>query len=209
MPVRKVITPSGPGFRGCYPSWLLGRMVAGESWLELDAIPLFEFSAAVATYEEQPLLVDYPDELKIRNYYPDFLITHTDETQCWIEVKPSKKLLEPKNAAKYRAIAAHFLRQGQTYRILTEEDIYREPLRSNLRLLQRHLFHSAPAPEVVRRIIHRLSAGPQQAAELGIPAHQLWCLVGRRILFADLISLPLGPETFLTVEGDRHAAHLY
>ena len=209
MPVRKVITPSGRGFRGRYPSWLLNRMVATESRLELHSIPLIEFSASVATYEEQPALIYYPDEQGMKSYYPDFLITHTDETVCWIEVKPSKKLLEPKNAAKYRAIAAHFQRLGQRFRILTEEEIYREPLHSNLRLLQRHLFHSAPAPEVIRQIIHCLRSGPRQATELGIPEHQLWCLIGRRILFADLQSLPLGPETFLTVEGDRHAAHLY
>lgn len=47
---RNVITRRGRGFRGNFPSRKLGRMVAGESLVELLAILLWEFSPGVLTY---------------------------------------------------------------------------------------------------------------------------------------------------------------
>ncbi len=59
MPVRKVVTPSGRKVRGYFPSKKMGRMVAWESQIELDAILLFEFSPGVISFQEQPEKIQY------------------------------------------------------------------------------------------------------------------------------------------------------
>lgn len=209
MPVRNPVTRSGRGFRGRFPSWKLGRMVEVESRLELAAAHLLEFSAAVQFYEEQPALIEYPDQSGIKTCYPDFLITSADKTQCWIEVKAAGQLAKPEITKKYRSIAEHFCRQGSGFRILTEEDLFREPLRSNLVKLQRHLFRSAPSAEVVRSLARKLINSQTAVHDLEIPEEQVWCLVGRQVLFCDLHSQLLTVDTVVTAERGFHAENLF
>lgn len=133
---RKVITRSGRGFRGRYPSLKCGRMVAFESLLELAVMLLMEFSSEVVSYREQPELVLYNDGDSVKKYFPDFEVVLTSGAKAHVEVKPSQKLESPKVAKTYQAIAAHYLRfRRERFLIVTEQEARAEPLYSNLKML--------------------------------------------------------------------------
>ena len=136
MRVRKVVTRSGRHHRGKFPSLKLERMVHWESFLERDAILHFEYHPLVTSYQEQPSVELFYDEGgEVRTYYPDFRVEFDDGRDLLIEVKPASKLEKPDVKAKLDAVARRFEEQGRAFRVLTEADIRREPLFSNLRRL--------------------------------------------------------------------------
>jgi len=57
---RIVVTRSGRGFRGYFPSKKLNRLVQFESLLERDAIKLFESSKEIIQFREQPTIYLLP-----------------------------------------------------------------------------------------------------------------------------------------------------
>lgn len=144
MPVRKVVTRRGRGFRGYFPSRKLGRMVAGESITELNAILHLEFSPGVLSYQEQPILVRYRDGDFVRDYYPDFEVVFTTGEVMHLEIKTAKELAKPITQTKYRVIAADYARRQHGFRILTDEEIREGTLFENLTLLASFL-HVKPA----------------------------------------------------------------
>ena len=135
MQVRKVVTRSGRGFRGYFPSKKLNRMVEYESLLERDAILLFEFSSGVVSYQEQPEMIYYNDGDKTRQYFPDFEVVLITGEIIHVEVKPYQRLNTPELLNKFGAIAAHYQTHRAEFKILTEKNIRREPLLSNLKRL--------------------------------------------------------------------------
>ena len=132
MLARKVITRRGRGFRGKVPSRKLGRMVAGESLIECDAILLLEFSPGVLTYQEQPTLIQYADGETIRTYYPDFEAVLKSGEVIHLEIKAAAELAKPATQTKYRAIAADYARRGHAFRIITDEELRQGDLYLNL-----------------------------------------------------------------------------
>lgn len=141
---RKVITRRGRGFRGNFPSRKLGRMVAGESITELDAMLVLEFSPGVLSYREQPILVRYRDGDFVRDYYPDFEVVFTTGEVMHLEIKTAKELAKPITQTKYRAIAADYARRQHGFRILTDDEIRQGAMFENLTLLASFL-HVKPA----------------------------------------------------------------
>lgn len=113
-------------------------MIHWESQLERDAVFLFEFSAGVISYREQPLTTYYELDGKIRRYTPDFEITLFTGEVILIEVKPSEKLLDPRERRRLQRITEHFAADGSAYRILTEVELRPGDLLGNLQMLFRH-----------------------------------------------------------------------
>lgn len=138
MGVRKVVTPSGRGIRGYFPSRKMGRMIEWESLLERDAILLLEFSPAVVRYREQPVRIDFYLDGEPRRYIPDFEAELANDGITHIEVKPASKLAKPEIAHRYWAIARHYEKGDTGFQILTEKELRAEPRLSNLRLLAYH-----------------------------------------------------------------------
>lgn len=133
MRARRVITRSGRGIRGKFPSRKLQKQVHWESPLERDAVLQFEMHPLIATYQEQPSEETYYDERgTARICYPDFLLRLTDGSEAWVEVKRKVDLSRTKIKRKLELIALRFAEQGRSYRILSEEQIRREPLHTNL-----------------------------------------------------------------------------
>lgn len=150
MRVRKVVTRSGRGIRGKFPSRKLGQQVYWESLLERDAILMFELHPLVLSYQEQPLVDTYYDEAGgVYQCYPDFLLQTVGGTEILVEVKRNADLARPSVKRKLGLIAAHFADQGRDYRVITESTIHREPLHSNLQ----RLWESARA-FVISSIVH-------------------------------------------------------
>ena len=133
MRARKVITRSGRGIRGKFPSKKLNTQIHWETILERDAALMFELHPLIAWYQEQPSEETYYDQNgQVRVCYPDFMLRLADGSEAWIEVKRKVDLSRSKIKRKLELIALRFAEQGRSYRILSEDQIRREPLHSNL-----------------------------------------------------------------------------
>lgn len=136
MRVRKVITRSGRGIRGKFPSRKLARQIYWECPPERDAILLFELHPLVLSYQEQPFVDTYYDETGMAyKCYPDFLLQTVGGAEIVVEVKRKADLARPSIKRKLALIAAHYAHQGRDYRVITEDVIRRQPLHANLQKL--------------------------------------------------------------------------
>lgn len=160
MRVRKVVTRSGKRFRGKFPSRKLNRMVHWESLLERDAIFHFEYHPLVMSYQEQPSIEIYYDSHGTpHRYFPDFRLNFRDGRELFVEVKPTQFLATKEVREKFQAVAKMFEEQGRRFRIMTEDDIRRQPLLSNLlRIHQSGKRASQVEPDA--RLVKTLTGGP-------------------------------------------------
>lgn len=130
---RKVITRSGRGYRGKFPSLKLGRLVHWESLVERDLILHLEYDPDIEHYQEQPCVIDYYDDKgKSRKYYPDFLVRRVDDSEALLEAKPAAKVRSPKLRAKLAAIALRMEEKNHQFRVMTDTEIRRQPRFDNL-----------------------------------------------------------------------------
>ena len=148
MKVRKVVTRSGQGFRGYFPSRKLNRLVEFESILERDAILLFEFSNGIKSYQEQPELIIYEQDGEMRRYFPDFSIILNNDKNIHYEVKPLSKFKSTDLVKKYESVKWHYERLGRDFRILIDQEILKEPRHTNLMLLSRVQHYQGDLSEV-------------------------------------------------------------
>jgi len=123
---RKVVTRSGRGFRGYFPSKKLNRSVQFESLLERDAIRLFESSNEVVTYKEQPTIIYYYLDDIQKRYHPDFELVLKGGYVVHVEVKPSIHLTTITLSAKYQAIAQSYFSRTESFVVLTEKELRAE-----------------------------------------------------------------------------------
>lgn len=160
MRTRKVVTRSGKRFRGKFPSRKLGRMVHWESLLEQDAIYHFEYHPLVVSYQEQPSIEIYYDkEGEQHRYFPDFRLDFQDGRELYVEVKPAEILATKVVQEKLQAVAKRFEEQGRHFRVMTEQDIRREPLFANLKSIHQSTKLAAQAvPDA--QLFGKLSGGP-------------------------------------------------
>jgi hypothetical protein len=135
-------------------------MVHWESLLELDAIFHFEYHPSLLSYQEQPSLEIYYDKEGAQHrYFPDFRLDFQDGRELYVEVKPARVLATKLVREKLQSVAKRFEEQGRHFRVMTEEDIRREPLLSNLKSIHESSKHSAQAvPDA--QLIGTLSGGP-------------------------------------------------
>lgn len=158
MKSRKVVTRSGRGYRGYFPSWKMQRVVEWESILERDAILLFEFSRGVVSYQEQPELIEYEFEGEIHRYYPDFEVILTNGQIIHFEVKPSEKLKSHELIKKMSAIKHHYDRMGRDFRILSSDQIQKYPRNSNLMYLTKFQFNQGDFYCVQSKVLGAIKA---------------------------------------------------
>lgn len=160
MRVRKVITRSGKRIRVKFPSSKLNRMVHCESPLERDAVYHFEYHPLVESYQEQPSVEYYYDAAGAQHrYYPDFQLNFTDGRVLLVEVKPVRYLTIKKVRDQLTYVAARFAEQNRLFRVMTEQEIRREPLFSNLKEL--HQSCKTSAEQVPASVLStRLTGGP-------------------------------------------------
>ena len=147
----------------------------------------------------------------MRDYYPDFELELVNGKRVHVEVKTAKQLTKPVFAAKYKAIAEHYLRIRQDYRIVTEAEICREPLQTNLRTLVYLLGRKGHALPNTRLLEEKLGMSELQYSdvekELGKDTTLRLLALGR--LECDL-TLPLAGDTpVLVSKGERNATVLF
>lgn len=211
MRVRKVVTRRGRRFRGYFPSRKLHRMVAWESLLERDAILLLEVSPGVVSFREQPTVIQYFDGKDLCDYYPDFEVVLADGSLFHLEVKTTTKLKSPKVASKFAAIAAHYQKKGLGFRIVTEQELQREPLLGNaqvLAYLKGNTGRPLPSLQEIRGNIGTNTFAFSKA-EAVLGRDTVLHLITHGILGCDL-NQPLAGNTLLSIqEGARDDSLLF
>lgn len=115
---------------GLFASEKTDSMVWFESNLEKDFAICLEFHDLVNYYEEQPLVIDYWDDVdqKQRTYTPDFLVHfHENEgLKPWLcEIKYKNDIREnlSKYKPKFKAAIAYCQRKGWEFKIINEQYI--------------------------------------------------------------------------------------
>lgn len=211
MLARKVVTRRGRRFRGYFPSRKLHRMVAWESLLERDAILLLEVSPGVVSFQEQPTVIQYFDGKDLCDYYPDFEVILADGALFHLEVKTTTKLKNPKVATKFAAIAAHYQERGCGFRIVTEQELQREPLLTNaqeLAYLQGNTGRPLPSFHELRSDLGADTIAFAKAESI-LGRDTVLHLITYGILGCDL-NQPLAGDTLLTIqEGARDDSLLF
>ena len=164
------------------------------------------------TYQEQPSIEMYYDVEGIpHKYFPDFRLNFKDGSELFIEIKPACYLATKAVRDKLQAIAKRFEEQGRRFRVLTEEDIRRQPLFSNLLQVHRSSKRAAQV-EPDEQLVKSLSGGPVWTIEnlvgqmLGM--HKVLRLVRSNHLQLDLeFSLSDDSEVYLTAtKGEAHGS---
>ena len=141
---------------------------------------------------------------------PDFLVTMTDGQRHLVEVKPSSKLVRPDVQRKLSVARRYAEQQGWTFHVVTEVELRRGSLISNLRLLSRYRRLIAE-PTVLATIEESVTAG---ASTFGNILHQssrsanqtdtrtaLLHLIASGRLDVDLLSVPISDNSILYPGG--------
>jgi hypothetical protein len=200
MQSRKVVTRSGRGFRGYFPSKKLNRMVEYESLLERDALYLFECSPGVKSYRAQPELIFYEHRYQTHKYYPDFEVVLNSGSVFHIEVKPSAKLLSCQLLSKMIAIEMRYHSHLATFKLMTDNVIRQEPLFSNLKTINQFKKYEVDISPILKKIEAMLVNKPEtnfsEIADVFGLAYVLVLLAQHR-LFCDFNQPLSSPTNYL------------
>lgn len=100
-----------------------------RSAYELAFFHILEGDEEVDGYLVEPFHVPYRYQGQIKRYYPDIVIFYRDNSREIVEIKPKNFVNLPQVKAKARG-AKEYIRAkmpGCTYRMVTEEDIFKHP----------------------------------------------------------------------------------
>lgn len=121
-----------------------GVPIYRSSW-ELAMMRMCDNHPAIIYWASEPIRIPYKNPITNRQsmYVPDFLIIYQDATgkqrQEIVEIKPKKETFvsEAKskrsqvalaiNACKWKAAQAYCNRHGITFRVITEDNLFRKP----------------------------------------------------------------------------------
>lgn len=174
-----------PGTFVLVPFTKQGRSIRCQGQLEAATAQILAGCPLVREIQEQPLAIWYawseetgviihldgPPTKAFRKanrcsyIVPDFLVTMQNGARRLIEVKPSAKLGRPLVERKMSVARLYAERQGWTFYIVTERDLFSMPLLANVRLLNR--FRQLQAePQHVNRIETIIAREPRSLGEL-------------------------------------------
>ncbi len=209
-----------------------GRSIRCQGQLEAATAVIMANCPLVETIQEQPLQIWYAwretaSGLEIRlldqqnaarpsapwrcSYIvPDFLVTMTDGRRHLVEVKPSSKLVRPDVQRKLSVAHCYAVGQGWTFHVVTEVELRRGSLISNLRLLNRYR-RLITEPAVLAMVKESVTAG---VSTFGDILHQssksknqtdartaLLHLIASGQLDVDLLSQPISETSVLYPGG--------
>ncbi|MCA8218980.1 hypothetical protein LGN20_34200 [Burkholderia cepacia] len=134
---RRVVTVSGRGVRGKFPSRKSDKPLEFESVVEILMLHVLEVAPSVTSIVTQPQVFEYSDGARRRRYTPDVKIETTVET-VFLEVKDDVSLTSSSQAAIRVSAAAHLLRQhGHRFHLVLRSDLVSTELQDKLALLLR------------------------------------------------------------------------
>jgi hypothetical protein len=153
---RKVRTGRRDHFVGDVPMTRLnGKLVSGESFLEIDALTVRDFDGGFHDVIAQPFKTSLFVGSKKRRWTPDFLFLNSGRAHEVVEVKmlswlyhkdPAKATLAKKRLDAMEGACATL---GFTFTLLTEDEIRVEPRLYNAKMAQRHCGPLVPESSIV------------------------------------------------------------
>lgn len=161
--VREIVTVSGRGVRGHFPSYK-GKLLKFESLIEEDALRFLNVASAVTCLMTQPCVLAIPGSPSL-TYTPDFKAAIHGQ-DCYIEVKPANFQKNPHVTARLRRVIAH-LKSSQTPLVLIlDTDLRPTGLQEELKALLR----LRPAPGRYDTALDSVQWDPrqEQAASPGL-----------------------------------------
>jgi len=150
---RKVVSRSRARSTGKYPSWKMGRMMQWESLNELNAFRLLDANPAARAYHEQPLAVRFALNGETHIHYPDVLVQWIHGAEIW-EIKPESEAAHAFIVERTRLLESSLPQWGFKYRLITGEELAKEPRRSNALTMLRH--GRRPVSEIEREHIRQV-----------------------------------------------------
>ena len=133
---------------GVFRSEKLGRLVQFDSTLELRLLEQLELDDRVASYQEQPVELNYTLDGETRGYTPDIAVELFDGRVFIIEAKPLDRLGEFTNVKKWSALASWCADSGVGFWVGSPE-----------RSLVEH-YRTTPDAEKYELITAEVDAGP-------------------------------------------------
>ena len=136
---RRIVTVSGHGVRGKFPSRKSANPAQFESLVEEMALRFLEAAPLVKSLATQPQVFEYIDGTSQRRYTPDVAIQiETAEAPVFLEVKDDRTFTpNSKAAARIRAALPHLRQCGHRFHIVLRSDLLANDLQDQLALLLR------------------------------------------------------------------------
>lgn len=122
---------------GKFPSLKMKASIWWESQLERDYIYLLEIDPTVIEYYGQPFKIRFQIGKKMHIYTPDFFVVRKDKKQM-IEIKPEKRINDPKNQNIFSSIKPICLQHGYEFKVITDKTIRLQPRLNNIKLLHKY-----------------------------------------------------------------------
>lgn len=171
MPVRNIRRHGYRGLRGYYSSHKTNRTIAFESRLERDLFMTLDADPAVATFEEQPVTIEFQVGAQARRYTPDCRVEYRGGATEIVEVKYAADLATMEPAERARHAAAHDAAtrwceaRGWRFLLRTDRDIVGPAL---ARAQALHAFARRPHPRVELAVVEAFVA-----SHPGVPLAEL------------------------------------
>lgn len=199
----------GKHYRWKVPFLKSGKMIHCESSIERDYVRILDFDVNVLNVIFQPIMIPYSYKGKLRKYYPDFKVITTEGDVWLVEVKSHDKLHRPENITKYIVGKLCCERKGWDYPVVTEKEIRRGHLQSNLSLLRAYgnQFVSFESLQFVQNAVYifgdcsiKTLKGTCTQLDESDFYMALYSLIYHKKLFVDLISKKIDDTTIISAE---------
>jgi hypothetical protein len=143
---RKVVSRSNTRATGKWPSWKLGRMAYYDSLHEANAFRLLDAWPEVKSYAEQPCRIRYVLQWENHLHVPDILVDFGNRRELW-EVKTARDAQDSEVRRRTSLMTQCLPAFGYQYRLITAEDLGRQPRLENMRYLFQHGRNPVPPLE--------------------------------------------------------------
>jgi hypothetical protein len=134
--VRNIVTPSGRGARGHYPSLKSPIPLKIESLVEKDVIRTLDVSTLVEEIVAQPCVFEFEHDGNKMRYTPDVLATICGQAY-YIETKHAGFVRNPDVVERIRRIAGRFRAVRLPFFLILDTDVRGGGLQEELKFLQR------------------------------------------------------------------------
>ncbi len=167
---RRVVTVSGRGARGIFPSRKSVTPAQYESLNEAKLLLVVEVAPSVKSIATQPQVFEYFDGERQRRYTPDLKI-EADAGTVFLEVKDNKSLTKHSQAVARVSAAAKYLRQrGIRFHLVLRSDLIANDLQRQLELILK----ARPMPGRYRPNIDATLWDPEHGTHPSAEVQQQW-----------------------------------
>ncbi|RZT05354.1 hypothetical protein SAMN05216319_5354 [Duganella sp. CF402] len=132
--VREIVTVSGRGVRGRFPSYK-GKLLNFESLIEEDALRVLNVASVVTSLVTQPCVFAIPGSPHLR-YTPDLRATMYGR-DYFVEIKPADFQKNSHVATRLRRVISHFKISQTPFLLILDTDLRSAGLQEELKALLR------------------------------------------------------------------------